>query len=191
MIASVSSAARDSRFCSTASRREQERQVAGGAEAPFAGDLDEVDAALGVESAAARGGSPATSAPSGSRAGEVVGRQRLGRGEEQRLDHAQALPALLRRLVLGGGVIVDGDHDGGVGVSHCRPPGCDDGATVDAVADIERREGLGLAELELPFADQFEAGAEGARRDACARISGEADRATGRRRAASSRRSGR
>ena len=54
--------------------------------------------------------------------GQIVGGKRLGGGEEQRLDHAQRLTALFRRLGLGGRVVIDRDGDGRIGISHGRPP---------------------------------------------------------------------
>src|SRR5262249_42295035 len=76
---------------------EQECEIPGCAEAPFAGDLDQVDATLRIsalELAKEACNIGALRHP----AGEVVSRQRLGACEKKQLDHAAGLAALLRRL---------------------------------------------------------------------------------------------
>ena len=96
MIASVSTAARDSFFCSRLLAGEQPGQIAGGAERPFARDPHEIDAAAGVEALQFghhRGDLGARRQPGGDR--RLV--ERFGGGEDQGLGDAQRLGIAGRR----------------------------------------------------------------------------------------------
>ena len=75
--------------------REEEGQVAGGAERPFAGDLDEVDAAIGVmlgKVGEDRGDVASLRQP----AGKLLRGERLARRKQQRLGDAQGFPVVGR-----------------------------------------------------------------------------------------------
>ena len=144
---------------------EQERKIARGAERPFAGDLDEVDAARRRSSAADRGAArrrrcPPAAARQGRR--PKAARPRRTAAPRPCAGPGGAPPATGRRRLasLSTAMTTAALELAIAGLRVWLR------ATADAVADVERREGFGLAEIDLALAHQFEARAEGARRHA-------------------------
>ena len=101
-MASVSMAARESLLLLDHVAGEHEGEVAGGAEGPFPGDPDEVDAAPGIELAQVLQDRLDVGAFRQA-AGQLLGAQGLRRGEQQRLGDAHGLAVV--RDVAGLGLI--------------------------------------------------------------------------------------